>query len=344
MPPTRSSPARAENTRSTPRPEIPSILQQLSASALPPMSETRGPPPQLSGSAPQRLTRAPAPPNPFLVRRPMPFGTSLQRIETNLPTPNPIQRMKVPLPSAQTPIRKQQRDTPRSDAKTTARVMAISDLLNPVTDREVEMGMVGSSELAAEQRSNLSSEGSRVLLPFSPTPAVAETPEVETMGRLSGACSGELGSQTNLPVQKNATGFPCPACGSIYQHKWSLRQHQSDPGVCAPLKCTRCTRKFASQEILAAHVCVVNERARCPVCKVVFASTGCLKRHLEKKHVPKEPRFPCPACKKDISTRRAWEIHRASKTACKPFKCERCARPFRTQKLLEKHISGMHPG
>ncbi|KAE9372029.1 hypothetical protein N431DRAFT_466318 [Stipitochalara longipes BDJ] len=232
---------------------------------------------------------------------------------TQLPN-NPIRRPIVVPSSTASPIRKPRRDSQRSQAKKIVQIMAISSLLNPAADREIEMSMGDSSEAELERMPDSSREDRAPLssscLDQPPAAASAVNPAVD--------CEVEM-SMEDLSEQE-PNGIP----DSSSEEKYPL-------SLPSPIH----TSAEASVSTAAAGKLV------CKLCNGQYASKEILMRHIETAHA-RMGRITCQLCGSDFAKKQGLIMHQKSPTACKTFKCESCSQRFANQELLDSHTTLAH--
>ena len=225
LPPIRTSLAGTESESQpaqNPRTPLPSSPVRRLTRALPPsrriqISRTQGIRSHIPSIPIQRLIGAPGPINPF-------------------------HRPRSVLLSTRTPIRKPQRETSRSQAKVVSRIMAISSLLNPTIDHEIEKH--DFSELEPERSTRSSREERHPLQQILPVSTSGEILDVEMS--LVDSPEPELETSTRSSSEER---HPLPQAPSSSK---PAETFESDAAV-EPEVCRLCKEQFASKVILMRH-------------------------------------------------------------------------------------------
>jgi hypothetical protein len=139
--------------------------------------------------------------------------------------------------------------------------------------------------------------------------------------------------QHMLDAHKRLRHFQCPDCGVLFLDKPSMTRHQRSLTACKPFNCESCSRKFASKELLDAHVCRAKGRDLvCPHCERRYTFWDSFAVHMDAIHA-RTPRFQCQACGVAFPRQSQLKKHLAKMMKCipLPFKCELCSRRFESQ-------------
>ena len=104
--------------------------------------------------------------------------------------------------------------------------------------------------------------------------------------------------------------------------------------------CTRCTRSFATEELLVAHDNKHDRKYFCDPCKIEFNVQRGLQVHLEQIHNKGKKEVvihKCKSCKKEFDIQAKLSSH--NNKVHKPSVCPICNK---TVKILRMHISKLH--
>ncbi|XP_058840640.1 zinc finger protein ZFP2-like isoform X2 [Topomyia yanbarensis] len=161
----------------------------------------------------------------------------------------------------------------------------------------------------------------------------------------------------------------CEICHRGFSQLSNLRSHRKVHSKVKPYKCQLCLKSFTMLDNLSVHsLKCVKDKYRCTLCSKSFAKEGNLISHLQcHSEGVVEKNFKCEMCPKSFKNKEDWKRHVRVHTGEKPyicdicnkgfaqkanllshrkthlkpeivFKCERCDKVCRTQKLLEMHI------
>ncbi|XP_050081449.1 zinc finger protein 227-like [Anopheles maculipalpis] len=161
----------------------------------------------------------------------------------------------------------------------------------------------------------------------------------------------------------------CEICNRGFSQLSNLRSHRKTHSKVKPYKCHLCLKSFTMLDNLTAHSAkCLKDKFRCTLCSKSFAKEGNLLSHLQS-HTDGivEKMFKCEMCPKSFKNKEDWKRHVRVHTGEKPYtcdicskgfaqkanllshrkthlkpnvvyKCERCARTFRSQKVLQLHV------
>ncbi|XP_055530349.1 zinc finger protein 708-like isoform X2 [Wyeomyia smithii] len=161
----------------------------------------------------------------------------------------------------------------------------------------------------------------------------------------------------------------CEICHRGFSQLSNLRSHRKVHSKVKPYKCQLCFKSFTMLDNLTTHsLKCVKDKYRCMLCSKSFAKEGNLMSHLQcHSDGIVEKNFKCEMCPKSFKNKEDWKRHVRVHTGEKPyicdicnkgfaqkanllshrkthlkpdiiFKCERCDKICRTQKLLEMHV------
>ncbi|XP_065081078.1 zinc finger protein 271-like isoform X2 [Ochlerotatus camptorhynchus] len=161
----------------------------------------------------------------------------------------------------------------------------------------------------------------------------------------------------------------CEICHRGFSQLSNLRSHRKVHSKVKPYKCQLCLKSFTMLDNLTAHsLKCIKDKYRCTLCAKSFAKEGNLISHLQcHSEGVMEKNFKCEMCPKSFKNKEDWKRHVRVHTGEKPyvcdicqkgfaqkanllshrkthlkpdviFKCERCDKICRTQKLLEIHV------
>ncbi|KXJ08096.1 Protein suppressor of hairy wing [Exaiptasia diaphana] len=99
-----------------------------------------------------------------------------------------------------------------------------------------------------------------------------------------------------------------------------------------PLKCSQCTKKFATKTKLDYHLRTHKKLFECSVCQKKFAIKKTFDRHLR---THKDP-FKCSHCEKKFPSKTKLDCH--VKKHRKPFECSHCKKKFKGEKTFNRHL------
>lgn len=122
--------------------------------------------------------------------------------------------------------------------------------------------------------------------------------------------------------------YSCLFCGKVYSYLVSFRKHQ---------------QLHENQSSTAKSQSVQNlNKYECPDCGMTFVRRTRLLGHLRvhRSHKPFRSKPPrCDQCNKDFTSIKSWMIHIENHKE-KPFWCLSCAKGFRDEVSLDKHLQG----
>ena len=187
--------------------------------------------------------------------------------------------------------------------------------------------------------------------------------EIDSEGHLSDVsdvCSSTSGENTDRKEElrkrrrrrRKTTGsvrlseLTCSFCGKVYS---SSRRQLYHAHVCShtgetPFECHICSKGFAANNTLIAHVKRVHEgikpQTQCNICgKIVMKAN--IGRHMES-HTGQR-RYSCDFCAKSYTRKTRLSEHLLTHSNTKPFSCDVCGREFTRKYLLTEHRNG-HTG
>ncbi|XP_058054305.1 zinc finger protein 84-like isoform X1 [Anopheles bellator] len=160
----------------------------------------------------------------------------------------------------------------------------------------------------------------------------------------------------------------CEICNRGFSQLSNLRSHRKTHSKVKPYKCHLCLKSFTVADNLTAHSAkCLKDKFRCTLCSKSFAKEGNLLSHLQSHSEGiVEKMFKCEMCPKSFKNKEDWKRHVRVHTGEKPytcdicskgfaqkanllshrkthlkptvvFRCDRCDRTFRSQKVLEVH-------
>ncbi|XP_061518309.1 zinc finger protein 227 [Anopheles gambiae] len=161
----------------------------------------------------------------------------------------------------------------------------------------------------------------------------------------------------------------CEICNRGFSQLSNLRSHRKTHSKVKPYKCHLCLKSFTMLDNLTAHSAkCLKDKFRCTLCSKSFAKEGNLLSHLQS-HSDGivEKMFKCEMCPKSFKNKEDWKRHVRVHTGEKPYtcdicskgfaqkanllshrkthlkpnvtySCDRCARTFRSQKVLQMHV------
>lgn len=161
----------------------------------------------------------------------------------------------------------------------------------------------------------------------------------------------------------------CEICHRGFSQLSNLRSHRKVHSKVKPYKCQLCLKSFTMLDNLTVHsLKCIKDKYRCTLCSKSFAKEGNLISHLQcHSEGVVEKNFKCEMCPKSFKNKEDWKRHVRVHTGEKPyicdicnkgfaqkanllshrkthlkpdviFKCEKCDKICRTQKLLEMHL------
>ena len=186
----------------------------------------------------------------------------------------------------------------------------------------------------------------------------------------------------HMKIHTSPFKYKCKECECTFKsrkklidHSWLVHEVKLRT-VYDSFSCEICEMKFDVKSIYEVHRLSHNDKARCHVCSICFAtfkSTGNLTRH-KATHVASRD-YCCPDCHKTFKTQLALKVHTENVHAeirvfvncsiCKaivqekhlkihmknqhteegkekPFSCTKCFKTFKTEKLGQRHYEAVH--
>jgi len=146
--------------------------------------------------------------------------------------------------------------------------------------------------------------------------------------------------------------FQCPICFRILTTKFSLKCHIGEHNK--SIKCKFCEKLFGNHSRLKAHVRNYHEKTEQQICKVCdkkFMFQSKLNLHM-RTHDPNRPRdLKCSQCDFATYDKKTFNNHlnshklkNAEIAAMEnPHKCPQCLTIKGSQKLLNRHMTNVHP-
>ncbi|GFR58232.1 zinc finger protein 845 [Elysia marginata] len=150
---------------------------------------------------------------------------------------------------------------------------------------------------------------------------------------------GALARHRAITVQ-----WPCGICGQVFPNNTSRNIHYLAEHKDTVLKCHVCGRMYATQEELNKHLIYHRQKhTQCSICGVMVLK---IEDHMKKVHtpmdeIPESELFMCDQCPKRFKTFDALRWHMARHVE-KRQKCHLCAKDFRTQDRLSRHLINVH--
>ena len=168
--------------------------------------------------------------------------------------------------------------------------------------------------------------------------------------------------------------FECPVCANVYKNGVILKRHKQDLhgplvacGICGEkfiyvsylrkhhalhwdqknFSCSKCDKKFYTQEMRDAHAQTAHKNRsdgfECHICNKVFTSKQGRDSHITYVH-EKRKEATCEYCGKSFRTYTSLKMHIASHTGQKNFVCNVCDQNFVYKISLDRHMRIEHLG
>jgi KRAB domain-containing zinc finger protein len=120
--------------------------------------------------------------------------------------------------------------------------------------------------------------------------------------------------------------------------------HSHSQSVGEMIACSYCGQEFAGHKRLSTHVRQHHTSVCCVTCGETFEGERSLKRHQKSAHGRDGvPVLACELCGKRCRSLSDLQTHLEEHKG-EQFACPQCAKLFRTQRRLTKHIQGVHEG
>lgn len=131
----------------------------------------------------------------------------------------------------------------------------------------------------------------------------------------------------------------CEICHRGFSQLSNLRSHRKVHSKVKPYKCQLCFKSFTMLDNLTAHSqkCV-KDKYRCTLCSKSFAKEGNLISHLQcHSEGVVEKNFKCEMCPKSFKNKEDWKRHVRVHTGEKPYVCDICNKGFAQKANLLSH-------
>ena len=144
----------------------------------------------------------------------------------------------------------------------------------------------------------------------------------------------------------------CNFCDKVFLIAHDLKVHVESVHLkLRNVLCSHCGKGFYSESNLKEHVESVHKKNKphaCQECNKRFYSRNKLLAHLKvherRKQLQAKPRptFPCDQCNHVCSRKSQLEIHKATHSTERNFKCDQCGNTYKTEYSLKTHHSSVH--